>query len=467
METLNKANEKSWKAKAIARGKDNRGLRSEKKRQHERAEKWRIRYYELKKHGELTRVKEHPYPLELMWLGVIMRISYNISLRGVSQSLCKIGDLYGLAIDYISPSTVRNWCLKFGLYCLFQPIKSGKYVLILDESVEIGKEHLMVLLVVPIKNSSPIQALSLDDIRVLDVKVQSSWKGKEIADLIKKHQAAGVEISYGISDGGHTLKNALSRCGITWVSDCTHEMANRAKALFKNDESFNGFIKRLNALRAKWIMSKNNFYVPPGLRAKSRFHQLFIVHKWARFILNSWDKIPEITKIELDFVKQEEALVVVMEQFHFLIDTFATIFKNRGIQKISIQQWQTQITAFLEDLEQYKSHVDQRVKSFIDAMNTYLEKQQAKFDNPNHDNQILCCSDIIESSFGKYKNKGGAKIMTEDVLNIAAYPEQKDKEQIKLAMQSIKIVQIQDWKKQNTTVSKLAQLKKFKAKSAA
>lgn len=260
-------------------------------------------------------------------------------------------------------------------------------------------------------------------------------------------------------------------------------MANRAKSLFKNDEKFNGFIKKLNALRAKWIMSKHNFYVPPGLRAKSRFHQLFIVHKWSRFILNNWEKIPDDAKKELDFVKEEQDLVLVMEQFHFLIETFATIFKNKGIQKISIQQWNKQITDFLDKLKENKSQegvyteVDQRVKSFIDGMNIYLEKQQAKFAefaNSNHDSknengemQILCCSDIIESSFGKYKNKGGAKIMTEDVLKIAAYPERKDTVQVKLAMENVKIVQIQDWKKQNTTVSKLARLKKFKSKSAA
>lgn len=467
MKTSLKSNEKSWKAKAIARGKTNRRLKSEKKRQHERAEKWKSRYYTLKQNRELTKVKEYHYPLELMWLGVIMHISYNVSLRGVSQSLCKIGDLYNLSINYISPSTIRNWCLKFGLYCLLQPIKSGKYVLILDESVEIGKEHLMVLLAVPVEKSSPIASLSLKDIKVLDLKVQSSWKGVELAELIKKHQAAGVEIVYGISDGGHTLKNALSRCSITWVSDCTHEMANRAKALFKKDKAFNDFIKKLNALRAKWIMSKHNFYVPPGLRAKSRFHQLFIVHKWARLILENWDKIPETGKAELNFVKQEQALIVVMEQFHFLIDTFATIFKNKGIHNRSIEEWKKQITIFLEE---NKSEVDQRVKSFIDGMNTYLEKQQAKFNPKNYENediQILCCSDIIESAFGKYKNKGGAKIMTEDVLKIAAYPERKNIQQVKLAMESVKTVQIQDWKKQNTTVSKLTRLRKFKSKSAA
>jgi len=35
--------------------------------------------------------------------------------------------------------------------------------------------------------------------------------------------------------------------------------------------------------------------------------------------------------------------------------------------------------------------------------------------------QLLCCSEIIESIFGRYKNKGGMKAISADVLSIALY----------------------------------------------
>jgi len=462
MGTPIKTKENPWKEKARSRSRLNNRLKTENKRQHERAEKWKKRYYELKESTNTTTVKNHHYPLELMWMAVWMSIHFNVSLRGVSKSLCKFGELYGLSIDYISPTTIRNWCLKFGLYCLLQPIKKGNYVLILDESVEIGKEHLMVLLVVRTDQSSPISALRFEDVKVLDIRVQSSWKSTEVEAMIKKQKKKhGIDFSYGISDKDSMLRKALTNCDLKWVGDCTHEMANQTKALFRNDDEFNGFIKQLNALRAKWIMSKNNFHVPPGLRSKSRFHQLFIVHKWGQFILNDWENIPETAKEELMFVKQSEDLIKKMTDFHYLIESFAKIFKTKGIQDNSTKQWKKLV---VEYRKKRNNELAEQVEQFIRRMNQYLEVQKLNFDS---NFQILCCSDIIESTFGKYKNKGGAKIITDDVLKIAAYPHKKDLVDVKIAMENIKIIDLLEWKNKNTVLSKLALLKRKKKKNAA
>lgn len=462
MRTQVKNKEKTWKEKAKERGHKNRRLAQEKKRQHERAEKWKKRYYDLKCDSQPTDVKNHSYPLEFMWMAVWMHIQSNVSLRGVSQSLCKLGELYGLSVNYISPSTIRNWCLKFGLYSLLQPIKSGKYVLILDESVEIGKEHLMVLLVVPIDKSSPISPLRLKDVKVLDLCVQTSWKSEEVVAMIDKQKLYhNIDLVYGISDKDHMLRKVLTICNLPWVGDCTHEMANQTKAIFKNDDQFNGFIKKLNGLRAKWIMSKNNFYVPPGLRSKSRFHQVFVVHEWAQFILSDWDNIPQLAKPELMFVKQSKQLVKMMGDFHYLIATFSKVFKAKGIQVNSENEW----SDLVQEYREKRNHeLSEKVERFITGMNQYVANQKTKFDTSS---QILCCSDIIESTFGKYKNKGGAKIITDDVLKIAAYPEKKELVDVKKAMQNIKILDLKNWKKKNTTVSKLALIKRKKRKSAA
>ena len=459
MRTQTKIKKKTWKEKAKDRCAKVRHLEREKKRQHERAEKWRSRYYELKRSTRPQAVKNHSYPLEFMWLAVWMHISYNVSLRGVSQSLCKIGELYEMAIDYISPSSIRNWCLKFGMYCLLQPIKEGDYALILDESIEIGKEHLLVLLVVPLDQSSPINSLCLQDVKVLDLGVQTSWNSKQVAKLIKdKKELYGINLLYGISDKDSMLRKTLTMCNLIWIGDCTHEMANRTKALFRGDEEFNGFIKQLNALRAKWILSKHNLYVPPALRSKSRFHQLFIVHKWGQFILDNWGQLPQTAKVELGFVKKAHQLIKMMADFHHLIEGFSKIFKSRGIQNKSIAQWKILVKEYKEDRN---NQIEEKIELFISQMNNYLNDQCVKL---NTTTQILCCSDIIESTFGKYKNKGGMKIITDDALYIAAYPEKKELADVKKAMQSIKIVELLKWKKKNTTVSKLALIKRRKNK---
>ena len=144
-----------------------------------------------------------------------MHIGFNLSLRGISQTLCKLGQLFELSISYISPSTIRNWCLKMGLYCLSQPIEEGPYALILDESVEIGKEKLLLLLGVPLEKSSFLHPLSIQDVRVLTLKVQHSWKAEEVAQLIEQTRTEHpITFSYAISDKGSTLRKALKICNL-------------------------------------------------------------------------------------------------------------------------------------------------------------------------------------------------------------------------------------------------------------
>jgi hypothetical protein len=463
MGTSTKNKKNPWKEKAKDRGEKVRRLKQKVTRQTVRAEKWKEKYNILKSSTKVTLVRRHKYPLELIWMAILMVTNFNISLRGASKSLSKLGELLGLQIDKISPTTIRNWSLKYGFHCLLQPITSGKYVIISDESVEIGREHLLLLLVVPIEKYSPILPLNMSDVKVLDLSIQESWKGDEISEMIqKKIDEHGIELLYGISDKGHNLLKAYKNLNIPWIGDCTHEIANQTQSIFKENNSLNDFMKAMKLLRAKWIMSKhNNLYVPPNLRVKSRFHEIFIVHKWGQRILEYWKTIPSSAKEELKFVKQAESLIRLMESFHYLIEEFTKIFKSKGIQKTSLAQWEKSIKNHRQKNE--KDWTEQE-EQFITAMNNYLNDQKAKLPNSN---QILCCSDIIESMFGKYKNKGGIKMITEDVLKIAAYPKDKNIFEIKQAIEQVKIVDVLNWKNNNTTISKLALLKRNKKKSAA
>lgn len=460
MRTLSKNNlEDSEKQKDLKIAKIKR-LQDSLRRAEKRANYWKRRYYDYKKSTKLKKVKKHKYPLELIWLGMWMHIGYNISLRGVSQSLSKLGVLYGLGELHISPSTIRNWSLQFGYWSLHQPLEKGHYVMMSDESVEINREKLLLSILVPTAQMSYCQPLCMEDVRILDMGVRKSWKAEDLVKMIEdKRSSQGIIIDYAISDKGTILKKAFKDCQISWVEDCTHKMANIAKSLFCQDDSFNTFIKAMNALRAKWICSEYNLYIPPALRSKARFHQLFTVHKWARFILKNWEQIPKEAQLALHFVQAHAFLIYLLESLTELTETFSRLFKGQGIQAHSQKEWKQ----YLIDYQSYRVLTKQE-SQFITQMNLYLEQVQQ---NLERDTQLLCCSDVIESIFGKYKNKGGNKIITEDVLKIAAYPKKKTMEEVQEAMQSTSIKNIQDWKQQKTIVSKLATLKKMKQNIAA
>jgi len=239
----------------------------------------------------------------------------------------------------------------------------------------------------------------MEDVKVLDLGVQTVWNSDDVAAKIKeKTEQFNLEIVYGISDNCSKLKKAMKICNIKWIADCTHEIANVSKALYRKDEESNRFITKMSLLRSKWILSKHLLLVPPKLRSKDRFNQMFVIHKWAERIINDWDDISQEAKKELRFVQQNKELIKSMRQCYDIIDLFCSIFKSKGIQENSLKEWDEKIAAYKGD----------------------------------------------------------------DVLKIAGYSSQTTMEEIQRAMQQIKTAQVAEWKKENTTISKLALLKRKK-----
>ncbi|MCB9298030.1 MAG: T9SS type A sorting domain-containing protein [Lewinellaceae bacterium] len=105
---------------------------------------------------------------------------------------------------------------------------------ILDASIQIGKEQLLLLLGVKADAASCGRPLCIEDVSVLGMEVQSSWTGAAVADFIRRNMCLrpGATLSYVICGQGTNLLAALRSLGLPWASDCSHVMMNLAKALF-------------------------------------------------------------------------------------------------------------------------------------------------------------------------------------------------------------------------------------------
>jgi hypothetical protein len=455
----------NWKTRSNKSSKEVRQLRQENKRLLKKNKLLNEANKALKKSRSGTKLTRHIYPLELVWLGVYMHITLGVSLRSSAAILRKIGELYCLKIGKISGTTIRNWSMRFGLYCYTRlPIKKDCF-LILDESVEIGQEHLLVILAVPISERNRTSPLKLTDVSVLKIGIQKSWNGSEISEAIEQaKQEHGLNIKYGVSDGDSTLKDGLNRQNIPWVSDCTHVIANGIKKLYYKDEDFNGLIKMMNVTRSKWVLSQNSIYLPPGLRAKARFHQILTVYQWAEKILLIWDKLPEVAKQELQYVKDNVEIIATMKQLHELIKGFSDQFKVNGIKIKSRKRWDRYVIKWRRKKLKKQGKILPKVSQFLTILDNYLDNQSKKLPQ---EKQVICCSDVIESLFGKYKNKGGAKLMTDDILTIAAYPKDITQALIKEAFHAIKMKDEIQWKNDFTIPSMLALGRKLWVKPAA
>lgn len=460
--------ENGWALKAKVGSKENKLLRMELRRVKHSRDGWRQKCRSLRQAVQGTKVKGHPHCLELMLLGVLLNISYNISLRGTAKALYAMGLVYGRQAKKVSAGSIRNWGLRLGLYFLTRPLAPGRYALIADESISIGQEKLLVLLAVRLDSDrvGRIAPLRMSDVEVLHVQSRASWKGADISALIKQEagQSAGIDLAYAISDQGSNLLNAFRLCGLTWVGDCTHLLSKCTQVLYQNDPELNALVRAMNSSRAKWALSHLALYAPPALRKKARFHQIFAVYKWGDTILEKWALLPQEAKDELACVEKNRPLIQTMKQIHGLIEDFCLLVKGKGINDCTHRQWQQKYEGRCAEWASQGICLDAKVEKYHLAILAFIARIRACLPE---ENQVLCCSDVIESIFGKYKNKGPFPMITDDALKIAAYAHDIQKEDIIRAMAAKSIKDIQAWKQENTTLSLLALRRRFKLKMAA
>ena len=92
---------------------------------------------------------------------------------------------------------------------------------------------------------------------------------------------------------------------------------------------------------------------------------------------------------------------------------------------------------------------------FRQGAEAYLQENLLRL---SEDTCRLCCSDSIESLFGKYKNQlrqATGQVITDACLTIANLTAKPQHEEIKQAMERTKMVDLQQWKKENLPKSLL------------
>lgn len=444
---------KSWKEKAKERSKENCRLRQELKRKESQ-----IRHYKLKaKRNKIPHsdsIPFHHYPLLLVTLGVYIYSHCNVSLRATARIINHLSLLLGWPQSNCSHTTVRTWCLRFGLSELQKPLAPGEYAIIAEETIELSKEIGLTLLAVPLdKPLLSERALKYADCQVISLGVQHSWTGEQVAALINQARSAGVRFTYGVIDGGANLIKALGLADIPIVRDCTHILAGATRKVFKKHDAFNAFIVKINQLRAKWVLSKNRPFLPVALRAKSRFHQCFVVADYVEWISEIYEDLSEEQQLELEFIKQGVDMVDLLVKLRQIVTFWGQTFKIYGLGKKSRDAWRS----FSSSLVTQEGGYNVEIVSILKVLDEYVNRELSK----QLPNTVHCCSDVLESMFGKFKLKK-CSMITDDILRIALYPVEITPQKVEQALRDVTCCDVLNWKKKNTVRSMLCQIRDIK-----
>ena len=440
-----KNTENSWKTKASNRSKI---IRQQKKRILELEQSrdlWKNKYkakatQEQSVCFDSKKAKHHQYSL-LVILWVIQMQNYGqMSLRSCRHCVSSLYLVLNLSGRVPSHGSIRNWLCKQGIHRLKASSNSNtKKVLYVDESIVLGGEKILLILGIS-SDKIPLDcSVSHQDVAVLHVSSEKEWKAESIASILTKIDKNGG-ISYIVSDQGCNLTKAYKLCQYVHIEDCTHILANFLKKIYQQDDTFEAFRKLIGELRKKWFLSKENSkYIPPSMRGKLRFANIFTCVDWAKKQLDNWGNLDKSIKEHLTFLKENQVFIEELIEQSGIFKMVCSMLKNKGFS-------QEQKTAIFKELSLETGY--KNVTIFTENIFKYLENLLQKSLDLG-EKSILCTSDIIESFFGKFKEKINPNCphkLTEFMFTIANFSGNFCEDELQKALENVKIKDLKKYK---------------------
>ena len=369
-----------------------------------------------------------------------------VSILGIFNDV--LGGSFGKAPSY---GTVRNWMLKLGLSVYEEDIPvSDKYGVIIDESIMINKEKLLLVLGF---NAERVNGpLSHKDVRVLDMKVGESFKRGDVRnrlDLIRKR--AGRAPEYGISDGAHNLVGGFKDSGIAHHLDISHTLGNCMKHVYGDNAEFKELTGMLGKIRLQYHLTDKAWLLPPNMRAIARFMNLQDWVEWAERMIACYDSLEDKMKEAFSFLLSHKELIKELSSCVQTIRHVEDLCKNEGFSMETNAVCQRHI------IRNVVGNANSRKARLGLEMLGYFRKQEALLEKRTDRRHIS--SDIIESTFGIYKAKKSPNKLygiTSLALMIPLYPkiiEYSDTElqNFKVRLANVKLKEIDLWARENLT----------------
>jgi hypothetical protein len=414
--------------------KEIRFLKKKLKDTQESRENWKVKAKLLGQSPSLgslfdgDKAKHHSYSVILVTFCANIQSYGSMSLRSCFQVLICLQLALGTSRRTPSYSSIRIWVCKVGKYRVdYQDFSQDKWIYWIDESIHIGNEKILLVLGIAEKDVHFNKALSLSELRILHMSVSTQWKGEDIS-LILEDLKKKFPLSYIVSDEGTNLKKSYELSNSLHISDCTHALTKGLEKAYKKKELFKEFCGWAGSLRQKWYLKKDRqSWIPPNQRNKVRFANLFPLVKWAKKQLDNWQMLSEELQLELSFLKENEKWVINFWSIQEKLIKISLLLKIQGYSKAN----DLEVRAILDTSETEEEFV------FSTTVLNYLKTLSEKIENKEN---IVCCSDVIESAFGKLKQKlsKSSAALTCFIFTLASIGGKYQTQEVKDALETIK-----------------------------
>ena len=353
-------------------------------------------------------------------------------------------------------NSVANWVRKLGLSVYEDDApQGGKYAHIIDESIMINKEKLLVVLGVPAEHTG--KPLNHDDVTILGMHIGNRFKRNDVKEVIDKaSEKTGSSPEYGISDGAHNLVGGFKDAGIAHHLDISHTLGNCMKHVYGKDADFVSLTEKLGKIRLQYHLTDKAWLLPPNMRAMARFMNLREWVTWGQKMLGCLDSLDDDTKEAYSFLLQYRDLIEELGVCVESVTYLETLCKCEGfgLRTNALCQYYI-IRNLIGNASNRRACVGLRMLDYFKAQAAVL----------NGSKQIRnISSDIIESDFGILKSKVSPNKLygfTPMILMLPLYPKiavysDAKIQNFKVRLANVKLKDIDLWAKENLSPNRVA-----------
>ena len=303
-----------------------------------------------------------------------------------------MGGMFGKVPAYTS---IGYWAQELGLSVYKEScslFKDKRYALIIDESMMIGSEKLLLTLAVPADNEGHV--ITEKDIVIVDISIAKSWNGTTIEDVLKKvSEKIGHDPEYVISDNGSTIGKAVRDAGYRHHLDISHSLGMFLERVYKNEPDFQELSKKVSDARLKYNMQEVAFIQPPSQRSIARFINMSKWIEWASRMQYVYHTLRDDIKSIYGFIPQNASLVDELSEVMSCINKIEKDIKNNGISHESAARCKQLVRNTLMSGNERQHKIGTFILEYLDRETSFMDEDES------HN----ASTDTIESTFGVVK----------------------------------------------------------------
>lgn len=276
-----------------------------------------------------------------------------------------MGNVFGKVPAY---TTIGYWTQELGLSVYKEScslFKDKRYALMVDESMMIGSEKLLLTLAIPAINAG--SAITEEDVTIVDISIAKSWNGTSIKNVLEKvADKIGHKLEYVISDNGYTVCKAVRDAGYAHHLDISHTLGIFLERVYKKEADFQELSNNVQLVRFKYNMQDIAYLQPPSQRSIARFMNMSKWIDWISRMQYLYHTLRDDIKSIYAFIPHNASLVDELAETMDCITKIEKDVKNNGWSHDTISRCKQLVTTSLMSENERQCKVGSFILEYVE-----------------------------------------------------------------------------------------------------